>query len=122
MTRNELYRKTLERLQVVADGEPSQPSDVQSVTKCYAEVFEILELKNLADWSSEQDIPPDAATAMTMVMAAHCAEDFGLPEPRKTTIKTEGLLDLPNPSLAERMLLKRSAGAYISTPAQPEYF
>jgi len=43
MTRNELYRKTLERLQVVADGEPSQPADVQSVTKKYAEVFEILD-------------------------------------------------------------------------------
>jgi len=59
---------------------------------------------------------------MVMILAAHSAEDFFVPEPRKTTLKTEGLLDLPNPSLAERMLVKRNSGAYVSTPAQPEYF
>jgi hypothetical protein len=122
MTLNELYRQSLERMQVAADGEPAQPGDVQKVAERYLVVFELLNAKDLADWDAEEDIPPDAGFAVVLVLAAYCAEDFFVPEPRKSTIKVEGYLDLPQPSLAERMLNKRNAAKYLSQPAQSEYF
>lgn len=122
MTLNELYRMTLERMQVASDGEPAQPSDIQKVAQRYTVVFELLNAKNLAEWDAEEDIPPDAGFAVSLVMAAYCAEDFFVPEPRKTGLKAEGYLDLPQPSLAERMLNKRNSARYLSQPAQPEYF
>jgi hypothetical protein len=122
MTLNELYRMTLERMQVAADGEPAQPSDIQKVAQRYTVVFELLNAKDLADWDAEDDIPSDAGFAVSLVMAAYCAEDFFVPEPRKTTLKVEGLLDLPQASIAERMLNKRNTARYLSRPAQSEYF
>lgn len=122
MTLNELYRITLERMQVTADGEPALPSDVQKVRERYSVVFELLHAKNLAEWDAEDDIPPDAGFAVSLVMAAYCAEDFFVPEPRKTGLKAEGYLDLPQPSLAERLLNKRNAAAYLAQPARTEYF
>lgn len=122
MTLNELYRATLERLQVAADGEPAQPGDLQLVERRYPVVFELLNAKDLADWDAEDDIPPDAGFAVSLVMAAYCAEDFFVPEPRKSVLKSEGYLDLPQPSIAERTLRNRNASRYLSQPAQPEYF
>ena len=122
MTLNELYRMTLERMQVAADGEPAQPSDIQKVAERYTIVFELLNAKNLADWDAEDDIPPDAGFSVALVMAAYCAEDFFVPEPRKTALKAEGYLDLPQPSLAERNLRSRNAARYLSQPAKSEYF
>lgn len=122
MTLQELYRRTLERLQVAGDGEPAQPADVQIVAAKYDAVFEMLHGKGLADWDAQQDVPPDAGLALIFIMAAHCADDFNIPEPRKSALKVEGYLDMPTPSLAERMLVKRLASAYISKPAQSEYF
>jgi hypothetical protein len=122
MTLNELYRMTLERMQVAADGEPAQPSDIQKVAQRYLVVFELLNAKELADWDAQEDIPSDAGFAVSLVMAAYCAEDFFVPEPRKSGLKAEGYLDLPQPSLAERMLNRRNAARYLSQPAQSEYF
>lgn len=122
MTLNELYRQTLERLQVAADGEPAQPGDIQTVKQRYTVVFELLNAKGLADWDAEEDIPADAAFAVSLVMAAYCAEDFFVPEPRKSGLKAEGYLDLPQPSVAERTLKNRNATQYLSQPATPDYF
>lgn len=122
MTLNELFRITLERMQVAADGEPALPSDIAKVRERYGVVFELLNAKGLADWDAEEDIPPDAGFAVSLVMAAYCAEDFFVPEPRKTTLKVEGYLDLPQASVAERMLTKRNSSKYISQPAESEYF
>jgi hypothetical protein len=122
MTLNELYRQTLERLQVAGDGEPAQPGDLNLASRRYSVVFELLNAKGLADWDAEDDIPPDAGFGVSLVLAAYCAEDFFIPEPRKSALKAEGYLDLPQPSLAERLLKNRNASRYISQPAQPEYF
>jgi len=122
MTLNELYRLTLERMQVAADGEPARPEDIKTVKERYKVVFELLNAKGLADWDAEEDIPPDAGFAMALVMAGYCSEDFFVPEPRKSGLKAEGYLDLPQPSLAERMLTKRNASKYLSQPAESEYF
>lgn len=122
MTLNELYRQTLDRLQVAAEGEPAQPEDLQKVAERYLAVFELLNAKRLADWDAEEDIPPDAAFAVALVLAAYAAEEFFVPEPRKSGLKAEGYLDLPQPSLAERMLKNRNASVYISKPSQSEYF
>lgn len=122
MTANELYRQTLERLQVAADGEPALPGDVQLLTKRYRRIFELLMSKELAEWDVEEEIPDDAGLAMVMILAAHSAEEFQVPEPRKSALKAEGLLDLPVPSLGERMLIKRRGKRYISQPIRTDYF
>lgn len=122
MTLNDLYRKTLERMQVAADGEPAQPSDLALVAEKYVDIFEMLQSRELADWDSQTDIPADVGLALTLMLAAYSADDFFVPEPRKSQLKAEGLLDGPVMSTAERMLRKRRAGSYISTTVKTEYF
>jgi hypothetical protein len=122
MTLNELYRLTLARMQVAADGEPAQPGDIATVRARYSVVFELLNAKGLADWDAEDDIPPDAGFAVSLVLAAYCSEEFFVPEPRKSTLKAEGYLDLPSPSLAERTLKNRNSSKYLSQPAKAEYY
>lgn len=122
MTKNELYRRVLERVQVAAEGEPAQPEDVQLVAERYRFVHELLVDRELSDWDPDSDIPDGAAPAVIMVVAAYSVEEFGIPEPRKTSLKVEGLLDLPQPSLAQRQLSKRKAKGYIPTRMRAEYF
>jgi hypothetical protein len=121
MTRNELYRAVLERLQVAADGEPAQPEDIAKVAGRYDDIFEMLSTRDFTNWHGS-DIPADAGLAVTMVVAAYVAEDFFLPEKRKNDLKVEGFLDLPVPSVAERMLKRRLAAPYISSRVKTEYF
>lgn len=121
MTLNELYRAVLDRLQVAADGEPAQPEDLAKVETRYDEIFEMLNSRDFADWYGS-DIPADAGLAVTMVVAAYVADDFFIPEPRKTSLKMEGYLDLPVPSIAERMLKRRLAASYISSTIRNEYY
>lgn len=117
MTLNELYRKTLEKLQVVAAGEPADPDDTQLIASKYTRVYNQLAGLNLVSWTDTGDVPDEAGEQLVMMLAYAAAREFGA-----NGDPSEGAIGLPTPSLAERQLRHQLAGPYVSYPAASEYF
>jgi hypothetical protein len=126
MTPIELRRKALEKLQVVASGEPVHASDGQLVQSKYEALHDILLQDNLIDWVVTDDIPTAYGQIIVAMVAAECAAEFYAPPELKAAIIGEGKYDLPQtlggPSIAEKRLKKLAAAGYNGEPAQPDYF
>lgn len=119
MTLTDLYRKALEKLQVVAAGEPVEPADHQLVAAKYLGVYELLLGKRLVAWGVDEDIPEFASIPLVSILAYATAGEFGIDPSR---FATEGALDLPVPSLGERQLRAQIVKDYVSYPAESLYF
>lgn len=126
MTLIELRRKALEKLQVVAAGEPVHASDGQLVQAKYEALHDILLQDNLIDWVVTDEIPTAYGQVMVVMLAAECAAEFYAPADLKAAVIGEGKYDLPaqlgGPSIAERRLRKLAAPGFSGEPAQAEYF
>jgi hypothetical protein len=126
MTITELRRKVLEKLQVVAAGEPVHASDGVLVQEKYEALHDILLQDNLIDWVVTEEIPTAYGQIIVAMVAAECVAEFYVPADLKTGMVAEGKYDLPpplgGPSIAERRLRKLAAPGFSGDPAQPEYF
>lgn len=126
MTPIELRRKALEKLQVVAGGEPVHPDDGQLVQSKYEALHDILLQDNLIDWVVTDNIPTAYGQVVVNMLAAECVTEFYVPPELRAGITAEGKYDLPasmgGPSVAERRLKKLAAAGYNGEPAQPDYF
>lgn len=121
MTLTDLYRRTLQKLQVLAAEEPADPSDLRVVEEKYVSLHGQLTGEAICDWGVSEDIPTTVELPVIDMLACVCASDFGL-----TPNYLEGAIALPpdkgGPSLAERQLRRVMARSYVSAPAQAEYF
>lgn len=126
MTITELRRKALEKLTVVAAGEPVDASDGQLVQSKYEALHDILLQDNLVDWVVTDEIPTAYGQIMVAMLAAECVSEFYCPADLKSSIIMEGKYDLPanagGPSVAERRLRKLAAPGFNGEPAKPDYF
>lgn len=123
MTLADLYRKTLQRLGVLAVGEDPHADDTLLVADRYASLHELLLANDLTDWAVTDQPPDFAEIPLVAMLAYYCAGEFGRDSER---YKIEGAIDLPGteggPSRAERQLRKQLSAKYISEPAESEYF
>lgn len=125
MTPIELRRKVLEKLQVIASGEPVFVADGQVVQSKYEGLHEILMHDDLVGWMVTEDIPAEYESVIIAMVAAECVNEFYCPESLKVAILSEGKYDLPaplGPSVAERRIRKLSAPGFDGKPVQVEYF
>lgn len=122
MTPQDLYQKTLERLRVVAAGEAAQPEDIALVTARYSGVYNLLNALELVTWAESQEIPDEFEIPLVAILSAHSAQEFGVQEPRYTELLSEGGVQLPQTSWAERQLRALVAKKYVPTRAQSEYY
>lgn len=126
MTVTELRRKALEKLQVIAAGEPVQASDGLLVQEKFEALHDILLQDNLIDWVVTDEIPTAYGQIMVTMLAAECVAEFYAPADLKAAIIGEGKYDLPvalgGPSIAERRLRKLAAPGFNGEPAKPEYY
>lgn len=118
MTLIDLYRKTLEKLQVAAAGESAAPEDTQLVADKYVSLFQMLLTLDLVSWGQTEDVPDYAVIPLVSMLAFVCATEFGKDESK---FAAEGALNLPQVSLAERQLRALLARHYVSFPAASEY-
>ena len=65
------------------------------------------------------DVMVDSIIAM---VAALLVDDFMLGEPKRSKIASEGILGLPQTSVAERQLRKLLSPTVVSRPVRVEYF
>lgn len=119
MTLVDLYRLTLERLQVAAAGEASEPEDVQGVAERYPLLYDMLLTKGLVAWGLAQDVPAFAALPVVDMLAYICSGPFGKNPDDYAAL---GALDLPQQSIAERQLRQQLAKHYINCTQRTEYF
>ncbi len=117
MTLNDLYRKTLEEMTVVAAGEPADAGDLALIASKYLSVYEQLRGLKLVTWSNTEDVPTYVVEPLAWMLSFAASQNFG-----KKPDALKGAIGLPSPSLAERMLRQQLARDYISSPAQSEYF
>lgn len=118
MTLIDLYRKTLEKLQVAAAGESADSEDTQLVADKYVSLFQMLATMELVAWGQTEDVPDYAVIPLVSMLAFVCAAEFGKDAGKYAP---EGALNLPQVSLAERQLRMLLARHYVSYPAQSEY-
>jgi len=119
MTLVDLYRLTLERLQVAAAGESDEPEDVQGVAERYPLLYDMLLTKGLVAWGLTADVPAYAAQPLIDMLAYMCAGTFGK-DP--ALFAAQGALDLPTLSIAERQLRMQLAKHVIPSRMRVEYF
>lgn len=115
----DLYRKTLEELQVVAAGESADADDTRIVADKYAGIYQHLVGMGLVAWGLTDDVPDFAVMPLTQMLAYACALPFG-----KNPLAYQKLaaLGMDPPSLAEKQLRGQLAREYVSYPAASEYF
>lgn len=118
MTLTDFYRKVLEKLEVAAAGESAAPEDTALIASRYASIHSLLLANGLVSWAVDEDVPDEAVSPLIMAVAFEAADEFGDEKERYAS----GAIGLPQPSLAERQLRQLNARAYVSTPAQSEYF
>lgn len=112
-TRADLYRKVLEKLQVVEADDPADASDTLLVRDQYTYVHAMLVKEKLVAWGlTSDDIPEYAMIPLTMMLAASCAREFGQ-EPTGYQQEAGG---------AWTMLRRLLAKDYIRHRVRAEYF
>lgn len=122
MTTTELRRRVLEKLQVLASGEPVNASDGQLVRGAYERLHEILLDDDLVSFVASDDIPTDYAGPLVSLVAAELVDEFHCPDGLKAKILIEGKYGSSPMSFAERQLRKLSAPGFSGETAESEYF
>jgi hypothetical protein len=118
MTLTDLYRKTLEKLQVVAAGEPAAPEDSQLIAEKYVSVWNQLKTRGLVSWTVTEAVPEECAESLIKMLAYASSGEF---DENPEEYAAEGAIGMPSPSIAERDLRQLHAHDYVSTPAVSEY-
>jgi hypothetical protein len=122
MTTQELFEKVLQKLQVTAAGEDSQPEDIALIRSRYTSLYNLLDSEQLVSWDITNDIPDNVEMPLTMMLAAHSGREFGIVGQAYANLIAEGGLALTPMSWAERQLRRLMAKPYIPKPATSEYF
>ncbi len=122
MTRNELYKAALVRLNVIGATEEPNAEDGAQVAAKYESLHAMLLQKGLVAWALTADIPEGADIPVTSMLAWAACREFSVDEQTIGSLTNEGALDLPEPSLAERQLRRLLNKNYVSYPATSDYF
>ena len=122
MTLNELYTKAQQEAGILAAGEDASAEDVQFISNKYAALYDMLLTEGLVAWTATEDIPLYAEVPMTYLLASFIAPGFNVPSGKQQELMLMGGLNLPQPSIAERMLRRQLSKNYVSSPATPDYF
>jgi hypothetical protein len=121
MTKTDLYRRVLEDLRVVAVGESAPAEYVQLVAERYTSLYNTMVEKHIVSWGVTEDIPDEAALAVTAALAFVSATPFN--KPANPAVGAIALTAAQGgPSWAERQLRALLTTPYVYTRACPEYF
>lgn len=77
---------------------------------------------SIANIDFDDGVDEAYADIIVDMLAALSVDDFMLTEPKRTKLAVEGILGLPNTSVAERRLRKVLQAPLISPPVVAEYF
>lgn len=122
MTLAELRIAALQEAGILAIGESASAEDNQLVADKYTALYDMLLTEGLVAWAATAAIPDYADIPVTMMLAAAIAPAFGIEGQRLADLRTGGALNLPQPSIAERMLRRQLAKNYVAHPVKNDYY
>lgn len=122
MNLTEFYDKVARKLGVLAVGEQMSADDADMIRGSYRMLVSLLEFHKLATWDADEPVPDHLAQILIDMVAAHLVDEFELPEPRRSTLRAEGMFGAASATLAERRLRAVLAVPYWGEPATTDYF
>lgn len=104
--------KTLvgQKLGVLAAGESLSYEDAKTIGDALLNVEAQLDRLNIASFDVQNGIDYAYADAFADMACALLVEVFQVPEPRASQLKTQGMLNLPGQSSAERRMRRLADG------------
>jgi hypothetical protein len=118
----DIYQRTGFKLGVIRAEENLSAEDGDLVARSYEGLHDQLLSEGLMNWGVEDDVPEWAAPCIIDMLAAILVDEFGVEEPRRTTVKAEGILGARPVSQAERKLRRQMAAPYIPNVLPTEQF
>ena len=119
----QMKERIARKLGVLAVGNSLSPEDANLIGQRCLSVQKQLEALEIVVIDFENDgideLYDDVIVAM---VAALLVDDFMLTDPKRSQIAGEGVLGLPQASIAERQLRKILAPVQISRPVRTEYY
>ena len=119
---SEIRKRVGQRLRILAPAETLDANDAETIDAGLDAVVAYLDALELITLDLEDGVEEQYVTPLTMMAAAVLVDSFQIPEPRRSVLRDEGLLGLPNASLAERMLRKLLYSRDTGEPVKSEYF
>ncbi len=122
ITLENLYQRTGVKLEIVRAEESLSAEDGALIAQFWLGLHDQLLSEALMTFGVDEDIPEWAAPIMVEMLAAMLVDEFGVEEPRRSTVRAEGIVGNAPPSPAEKRLRRQVAQPYISNTLQSEYF
>lgn len=122
VTLADLYQRTGAKLGILRADESLAAHDGALIAATYASLHDQLLSEGLMTWGVTEAVPEWAAPIMVDCMASLLVDQFGIEEPRRTLLRTEGVLGHSPVSPAERKLRRQLSLPYVASPMPAEYF
>ena len=102
------------RLGILGEGETLPSYESADLDQAYAEVYAELEIRDMATWDSDEDIPDAFAHYVTTLVAAARVDDYGISNDRYQRIMAAASRAIPQ-------ILELQTNNVYSTPT-PDYY
>ena len=100
----DLKVRVARKLQIVADSEDLSAEDGALIETGLSSVETAINTLGIVWLDLADGVSEPLADPIVMMVAAYVVDEFQIPEPRRSVLRSEGMLGLPGRSLAERQL------------------
>lgn len=122
-TKAQIKTRALRRLRVLAAGETASTDIDDIIDAAYDATYAMLAEDGTVTWGSTDDVPDEAEYAFTTLVAAQCADEFGVPEDRYRRLQAEAWgPDGAGRKCAMRKLREYSAQQYAPMETEADYY
>lgn len=122
IAKEDMATRVGQKMGIISVGETLSYEDSVLIQERLLAARDQLETLEIVELDLESGIDEVYADAVAMIVAAMCVDEFTLPEPRRSTLRAEGLLGLPNTSLAERILRKLTYRPAVHRTTAVDYY
>jgi len=122
IAKEDMATRAAQKLGIISVGETLSYEDSVLIQERLLAARDQLETLEILEIDLESGVEEVHADAVAAVVAAMCADEFSIPEPKRTTLRAEGLLGLPNTSVAERILRKLTYRPPVAGTTAVDYF
>lgn len=119
---SDVYQRAGFKLEIIRATENLSAEDGDLIAKTYAGLHDQLLTDGTMAWGPTDEVPEWAVPIIVEMLAAMLVDDFGVEEPRRTTLRAEGIIGNSPVSPAERRLRRQLARTYVSNTVQVEQF
>jgi hypothetical protein len=122
ITLADIYQRTGAKLEILRADENLEAEDGDLIADAYIGLHDQLLSEGLMTWGKADDVPEWAAPILVDMLAALLVDQFGVEEPRRSTVKIEGILGSSPIGMAERKLRRQLALPYVPNSVPVENF